>query len=411
MPDVSRAACRRITCFWITGVSLLFGAGCSSLPNPSTRAADCLRAPLDPPPLWTASAVWTGDETGLVVLDPKSRSLRIYDRSGRHVDDVLLDPLAEIDTASPVRLTAHDDGYLLSDQTQLLWLDESFTLKRRVEPFADPAALGLSEGSLNDVVVHDGALVGYLDVTDPLPSDADEAMASHDTTDDETDTDTDAVDVERPELWHRGFYRLDLETPRLVTLAELSLGGEFATYYDYHRRPYVTELGRRVYVLRFTDPPRLLRASRQSLVPVAELGGFADLEARSIYAWEGRLYVLATRSVEVEVPEGLADAEIADGDRQAMLRQMRALVPTENTWDLIEIDARSGRLLARYVLPSTAPRLYLVPGRTSWALIEESSSPNVGEGDAPSLLLLPSEVLRSRRSADGGKIAVSCAPS
>ena len=104
-------------------LTLTLLAGCAARRPPQTPLAPCQRVRIDPAPLWTASAAWTPEQDRLVLIGPGRRSLLVYDLAGSLVREVALDPLAELDYASPIRLEATRDGYVLGDQTQILWLD------------------------------------------------------------------------------------------------------------------------------------------------------------------------------------------------------------------------------------------------------------------------------------------------
>lgn len=349
-------------------------AGCAAQRPPETPLAPCQRVRIDPAPLWTASAAWTPEQDRLVLIGPGRRSLLVYDLAGRLVREVPLDPLAELDYASPIRLEATRDGYVLGDQTQILWLDRSFHLRRRWRPFEHLQAAGVTAGNLSDFAV----------VGDVVYAWADFIVAEKGGDDDGG-------------VWHRGFVRLDPDAAEIVPLFELALdAAELDAYYYYGRRPYVAGLGRRPYLLRFTEPPQVLRAARDGVEPLYAAAG-DGLEVQALHAHQDRLYVLASRPAEPSGgPELATDAEPLPDTmgRTRLLQIARALDPPAARL-VMEIDPASGRVLGRRRLPTEAQQVKVVPGRWYWALIEESSGPNMGGDDVTTLALLPA-------TADGG---------
>ncbi len=334
---------------------------------------------LEPAPPWTASAAWNAAEDELVLVDPGSRGLASYGRDGRRLREIPLE-LAELDFGEPMRFERAEDGYVLVGKTQILRLDDDLSLRSRQRPFDPLEAGGLIDGSLNDAVLHGGVVHGYADFIDAGQK---------------LDHDPDATGV-----WRRGFVRLDPAGGDLEMLHELPIGndggtGEYASYYLYDRRPYVARLGERVYVLRFTDPWTVHRMTRRGLRQVATGGAGDDAQAHALQAWNGRLYVLTSQALPepqaAAAGEGATPAEPTDPRVRLELLQAKTVVAFgRRQWTLHEIAPRGGAG-RRLALPTSAERLRLVPGRSFWTAIEETTSPNLGaEGDRTTFLYLPS---------------------
>lgn len=378
--------------------ALLALAGCASQGPPISSFDLCRRVEIEPAPLWTASAAWTPAEDRLLMIGPGSHSLLVYNLRGELERKVELDALAPLEYASPVRLQATGDGYFVGDKTQILWLDQAFAKRRLWKPIEHLGEAGVEGGSISDFTVVGDTVYAYADfVRGPgaRPAPGPDAPPAGD--------------------WYRGFVAMDLERPEYVSLHEFAVEDEeMSDYYFYAKRPYVTDLGGRAYVLRYSDPPRILRTSRHELRPLFEATGLGDLEVTSLYAWKERLYLLAWR--RAEPPAGEAAGEPAPPELRAGAGSAADLLALRRSYDetqverfLVEIDPRSGRALGRYRLPAEAGSVKLLPGRTFWALIEESAAPNVGGGEKTHLTLLPSSWLQSpRRAGETRESALEC---
>jgi hypothetical protein len=330
---------------------------------------------LEPPPPWTASAAWNPGETEMLLIDPGTRSLATYGRDGSRRREILLDGVAEIDYSVPVRLERVAGGYLLIDKTQVLSFDDHLSLRRRSRPFAGLEERGILDGSFNDALEAGGELVGYADFVDRNLQPEDDAKAEG--------------------TWRRGFVRLDPAAAEIDFLYELPLEGddEYAAYYLYDRRPYVSELDGKVYVLRFTDPWTVHRVKRGTLRQVA--AGSADGgEARALHAWNGRLYVLTGRIVpeegeeDDEPTEPVLQSSAGARVQAELLQAMPSAASRRRQWVLHEIDPSSSPR-RQVELPTSAERLRLVPGRTFWTAVEETTVPNLGQERGTSFLFLP----------------------
>jgi hypothetical protein len=351
--------------------------GCASTPPPSP--VPCSRVALEPAPPWTASAAWNAEEDELVLVDPGSRGLAAYGRDGKRRREISLGGV-ELDYGQPMRFERAEDGYVLIGKRQVLRLDEDLALKGRQRPFAPLEAQGvIDDGSLNDAVLHAGALYGYADFIDAKENPQSDPKATG--------------------RWRRGFVRLDAADGELEMLHELPLegsDGEYAAYYLYDRRPYVARSGGKVYVLRFTDPWTVHRVTHRGLHQIASGDAGDAARARALQAWNGKLYVLTSRAVADEEEGKAADehatpAKPAGGQRASleMLQVLPVMALGRRQWTLHEIEPRGGAE-RRLTLPTLAERIRLVPGRSFWTAIEESTSPNLGgERDSTTFLFLP----------------------
>ncbi|MEM7584537.1 MAG: hypothetical protein AAF560_14200 [Acidobacteriota bacterium] len=365
----------------------LASSGCrSAMPNASIT---CSRVALEPAPPWTASAAWSSSGDELVLVDPGSRGLATYGRDGKRVRNVRLDETVKLDYAEPMRLERTAEGFAVIDKRRVLSFDHHLALDQREQPFAALETRGYADASFNDVVRHRGHYYGYADFVEPTAAVQD-------------NQETEDVDSEGSSTWRRGFVRLDPDRGNLELLHELpvdSADGEYANYYFYDRRPYIAELGKRVFVLRFTEPWSVHRVNRRGLSKIAS-GPTDGGRAYALQSWNGRLYVLTRRIVpKADAEEQPTTVKLAASGKQAhleLLQALPALQKGERQWILHEIDPRGGQTLRRVLLPSTAGRLHLIPGRSFWTAIEESSIPNLGESDAgTNLLFLPASELLS----------------
>jgi hypothetical protein len=352
--------------------------GCSALRQRGSSDA-CLRSVLDPAPVWTAGASWDLSQNLLLLLDPGSRALIAFSLDGTPRESLELDRLADLDYSVPLRFEALDDGYVLGDPSQILWLDRSLGLVRRRSPFKELQRAGVHEGRLNDFVAAANALLAYAD------------FATGD------------------DGWRRGLIRIDLAEGSLEPLFELSLEDpEFAAYYHYDLRPYIVNLGRHAFFLRFSDPPQLLRIRGSRLERVAELAD-PELQPVSLHPWEDRLFILSIPKQHSPLARPATLGSGGEEPSRVSLRMASAAQP--RLWLLQEIDPASGELLGRYRLPTDAQRLRLVPGRARWAMIEETFSPNVDDeegGEATYLKFLPASWFRPRLAAGAPEVTLQC---
>lgn len=395
-------------------LALTLFAGCAAQRPPVAQFTPCQRVPIEPAPLWTASAAWTPEEDRLLLIGPDSRSILVYKLDGQLERRVELDPLAELDYASPVRLEATGDGYLVGDKRQLLWLDSSFDKRRLWKPFEHLESAGIAGGSLSDFVAVGGTVFAFADFV--RESETTETAQEH-----EADPEADPYAHQVPGAdkppegdWFRGFAKIDVEEPKLVELHQFAVEDDEANaYYFYDRRPYVLHLGKRAYVLRYSDPPQILSAAKRDrrLRPFLTLAAGDGLEVSALYAWNGHLYLLASRREESEPStDGTSEPELlGDNAARAHLLSMGRVLSAPKDRLLFEIDPKGGRIVGRYRLPTEADQVKLLPGRSYWALIEESSVPNMDDEDETRLLLLPSSWLTSRGgNGDAAEVALRC---
>jgi hypothetical protein len=131
-------------------------------------------------------------------------------------------------------------------------------------------------------------------------------------------------------------------------------------------------------------------------------GAVPAREAQALHAHQGRLFVLASRRPEPS--GGVAGATeaklVSAGPSQAQLLQVARMLEAPAERIVVELDPASGRELGRHRLPTEAQQVKVVPGRWYWALIEESSAPNMGGGEVTTLALLPASWLEDGRFSE-----------
>jgi len=378
---MSSSAARRLPSLLLT-FAVASSWGCSSVRMPAASPVPCSRVDLAPAPPWTVSAAWDPNEEEMLLVDPGRHALVTYSRGGERLREVDLDAVAELNYSVPMRLQRVEDGYLLIEQKQIVHLGEDLRLQRKEEVFAGlEESQNLLEGSLNDALLVGDRIYGYADFVDGelVPEDDPDAVGS----------------------WRGGFIRIDRDRPRLDLLQELKVEreGELTSYYLYGRRPYVAEVGGKAYVLRYTRPWSVYRVTKKGLRQVAT-GEEDDGRVVAVHGWNGRLYVLLRRLAETETA---ADEPTAPELRPAQdptpsgIELTRAEWGVEQgrvVWELVEVDPRNGRRLREVELPSAAPSMHLVTGRTFWTAVEEGEGANLGhEGDRTSFLFLPAREL------------------
>ncbi len=317
--------------------------------------------------------VWNEQREELVLLDPASHGFAVYDLEGRRLREIALDPALGLDFSVPMRLEHRGEGYELLSRTRIVELDAALAARASVEPFAPLVAQGFSDGSLGDGILLREVFYGYADAVDSRVVPPDDPKATG--------------------TWRRGFARLDPRRAKLDFLLELPLeaGGEYTAYYYYDRRPYVAELGGKVYALRFTKPWALDRVTGRELHRVLSAEA-SEEEPTALYAWNRRLYVLTSRTAATAEPAAAQpELQVQDEGLRATLLEARAVAAFgSRVWSLYEIDLRRGEIGRRLELPSAAERLRLVVGDELWLGIEESAAPNVGEkAIGTTLLQLP----------------------
>ncbi|MCB1035355.1 MAG: hypothetical protein KDD47_16140 [Acidobacteria bacterium] len=82
------------------------------------------------------------------------------------------------------------------------------------------------------------------------------------------------------------------------------------------------------------------------------------------------------------------------GDKLFLLLRERYAATSLATWELVPVDPRSGSLGPSVLVPSRAPHLGVVPGESSWALIEKSGVEGVPPYEAPFMQSLSLAVFR-----------------
>ena len=362
----------------ISGLALaLLVIACSAGPDPRLDPAPCPQATLSPSPLWTAATTWNQAGDRLLVVDPRHHTLSTYAFDGQRESALELDPLAELDYSVPLRLETSGKGYLLGDDDQLLWLGPELDAVKTRSVFD-------GTGKLSDFSEGRRGLVAW-------------------------------ADFEKSEgEWSRGFVRLD-EEGQLEPLRELPIeqGGEVTEYYLYNHRPYIAHAGRHSYVLRLTDPPRIERVKTRGLEPVFNAQSHPEGgRATALYGWNGRLFLLWRIATKAEVKAeakapGLVEAQLVGSDRRMVLQSLSPVSAYDYRWELQVIDPRRGREEARLLLPSAATRLVLVPGDTSWGLLEEGILPNPDTDERATLLSrLPARWFEARSDAE--PVPLSC---
>ncbi len=351
-------------------------AACAGRQSPDLAPEQCVRRLLEPHPLWTAGAAWRPRADQLVLVDPDQGELLEFTSTGTFRRRVSAPEISGIEFAAPLRLQTTQDGYLLGSKRHLLWLDDELSVHRRLDP---AEAMGtLEENQLNDHVLVGRGLFAYSDFT------------------------TDGED------WQRGFVRLDLKKSeqKVLHAFDLESSKEWGNYYFYDRRPYVATVGRRPYMLRFTEPPEVHLASRRGLVRIYAGSLEEGYEARSLYGHGDSVYLLTRRWVQEEGVAGLSLPELQQtGDQAALLETAKLAGLATYAWRLLRIDPRTGRRLAAFDLPAKTSGLILLPGEPAWGLIESPTAPNTGGDSATHLLRLPSSWLEA---ADGGIHQLIC---
>ncbi len=327
----------------------------------------------------------------MILVDPGSGSLVSYGRDGHRGKSVELDDVS-LDFSRPMRLESTDDGYVLLSQNLLVELEPSLAIRSHRSPFEKLDETIIPAASINDALPYRGELLGHLDLVDARVRKEDDPGSSG--------------------TLRSGFGRVDVASGEWRFLHEFPLegDGEYASYYLYDRRPYVTTSKNRVYVLRFTKPWSVARFGNDSLLPLLEGPEIEGEHAHSLHAWRGRLYVLSSRVLspdeaprETPMP-ALKKSQTATRAHIELLQAIPSLRAGERQWMLTEIDRRRGKVERRFELPTRAERLRLVPGAAFWTAIEEGAGLNLGdEGGRTSFLFLPgSEILEGRFTCPQG---------
>lgn len=390
--------------------------GCAGQSSLQTTFDPCHRAHITEPPIWTASAAWTPREDQVIMVGPERHSLLVYNLKGDLEREIDLDGLAEFEYASPIRLQETDDGYLIGDKNKILWLDHDFKKRRMWKPFEHLKKAGIAGGSLSDFAVVGRTVYAYADfVWDdgeaPEPKKKSVEVDPHDHR---------VADIEKaPEgNWFRGFAKIDLDDPELVSLHRFEIEDtEFNSYYFYGKRPYVADLGKRAFVLRYTNPPQLFRASRKTeFEPLYTPRAEDNFRIGSVMAWKGRLFLRGYRSIRTTedgapkiVEEPTAPMIIQTYSSHAELLEMKKAQAEVSVQSLlVEVDPKTGETLGVFRLPATESTMKLVPGNHYWAMIEESSVPNINPNDKLQLTLLPSSWLDRRRGNGGTEVVLEC---
>lgn len=396
--------------------------GCAGQSSPRTTFDPCHRAQIHHPPIWTASAARTPEENQVILIGPERHSLLVYNLQGELEREIDLDGLTEFEYASPIRLQETDDGYLIGDKNKILWLDHDFKKRRMWKPFEHLKKAGIAAGTLSDFDVVGRTVYAFADfVWDDGAAPKPKTKKSKKTEKAELDPYDHKIpgtDKAPEGNWFRGFAKINLDEPDLVSLHRFGIDDEeLNSYYFYSKRPYVANLGKQAYVLRYSDPPRLLRGSRKTeleslYTPRAE----DDFQVSSVMTWKGRLFLRGYRRIETtrdgqsQVVKGpTIPTMIPASSSRAELLEMQQAKPEVSVQSLlIEVDPKTGDTLGIFRLPATQSSMKLIPGSHYWVMIEESAVPNINPDDKVQLTLLPSSWLDRRRGAGASEVILEC---
>ena len=335
----------------------LFASGCTTV-GPVRES--CARVAVDPAPIWTAAASWTGRGDRLWVVDPEIRGLLAFDLDGHLVDRVEDPDLAGLNYSLPIRLEPAGRSVVIGGRGSVLQVR-----RWAVSPVfgnVSDEVTGTDEIFLGDWTLVDDQLVGYADM------------------------------VLDDESWGQGFVRVGRHGIERLLDLPLEPGGEYLRYHDYFQRPYIARLGDQVFVLRYTEPATVSRVVESGLEEIWR-ATTTDEKVRyaALLGWDQALYLVSSLKIEVPIvdeptaPQPLSTT--GDMKLEAMSR-----VRTHNRWELLRLEPGSGKITWRRPLP-TAHRPVLAPGPRAWAMIDGKTTPQLNQEEAEPtwLTLMPTD--------------------
>jgi len=342
----------------------------------------CIRASLDPAPVWTFHGIWLdADSPELVLADVAAGLLRIYDASGDEKRTLARPGTGPLDYEHPTKIWPLEHGALMSDGSRLLWLDDALEPVRSRDLDAAPMAPGGTVRMFFDWAATETRIFGIADARLPDGS------------------------------WRSGFVSMSPEDPTEYTvLRQIPVADrrEFDAYLMGYR--HVSVLDGRGYFLAMREPPRILEAGTTGVVrwltafppgfdkipALPPHGGAASGEVRfrayesarlpvGLYGWNGRLYVLTREPLDSRPDAG-------------------------TRWSLTRIDPGKDRIEGSVVLPTHTEHVSLIPGPRYWAILEKGRVKHSGDQPIRSMLWIATSWIEGSdsRLADTGLTEDSC---
>jgi hypothetical protein len=348
----------------IAGVSVGQTRGLSPKPS-GRRKPGCEPRSLEFKPGWTSSAIWTADNSQLLVVDPLYRQILRYSEKGRALGPVPQGIGTALGSLPPEIILPDRSGFLLklSDE-QMIALDWNYFPRRRID---------LKEQNGQDGTKAEGHFL--------LTTAGDDLVTLSDLHNVRTDT------------WSSAFIRFPMTAPNSFSaLLFLPISSKARDLYRLNH-PYLTSLGDTSYLVEMESAATLVKFPKggkaepmRVRLPGGQLPTLPSFLTRNdyplvmkaveqsamptgLYGWEGSLYLLS----RAPLPHG-------GGTR----------------WTLTKIDPLRERILWSASLPTRAHHLTVVPGARKWAFIEKGPVIAWGQQEIKSALFVPADRLRAQ---------------
>lgn len=333
-----------------------------AVPAKVIAGSSVVSASLDPGPLWVAQATWDVEEKHLVVADPESGKIYLYNSEGRIDREIVKPGQGPLEFAKPAFPFVVGERYLVgSNFYKWIWLDKTF------EPVAslsleweDPKAAEYRQLFLYSL---DAGATKFFGVGE---------VQAHDLT------------------WSSvAMFAVPFATPgKIEKLGEVEADDdEIAAYHSYPSK--VAACGDQVYLLR-TAPTLSLERFGASRGP---LRSFPEPFRR-----RPKLPPLKGRDSVQERWAAMRMAKLADGlfcleDRWLLVVAHQPLAAGGTQWLVYPVDPIADSLAPPIELPTRAAEIVFVPGELRWAVLEKGPMRQVGVQPLERLITFPRPAL------------------
>lgn len=333
-----------------------------ALPAKAIAGPSVISAAIDPGPLWVAQATWDVGEEHLVVADPESGKIYVYNPDGRLDREVVKPGQGPLEFAKPAYPFVVGDRYLVgSNFYHWIWLDKKF------EP-VDSLSLEWEDPKLAEyrqlfLYSLDAGATKFFGIGDVQAHDLNWSLTA-----------MFAVPFAAPgKLEKLGAVEADDE--------------EIAAYHSYPTK--VAACGDQVYLLRMAPTLSLEKfgASRSTLRSFPEA-----------FRQRANLPPLKGRDSVQERWAAMRMARLADGlfcveDRWLLVVAHQPMADGGTQWLVYPVDPTADTIAPPIELPTRAAEIVFVPGKRRWAVLEKGPMRQVGVQPLQRLITFPRPAL------------------
>lgn len=355
--------CNVGACFGAATLALLTSASpghsaVDSLPAQVIAGPSVISAAIGPGPLWVAQATWDVEEEHLVVADPESGKIYVYNPDGRLDREVVKPGQGPLEFAKPAYPFVVGERYLVgSNFYHWIWLDKKFEpVGSLALEWEDPKLAEYRQLFLYSL---DAGATKFFGVGDVQAHDLDWSLTA--------------------------MFAVPFALPgKLEKLGELVADEEeIAAYHSYPTK--VAACGDQVYLLRMAPTLSIEKFD----APRSTLRSFPELFRR-----RPNLPPLKGRDSVQERWAAMRMARLADGlfcveDRWLLVVAHQPLAAGGTQWLVYPVDPTADKIAPPIELPTRAAEIVFVPGKRRWAVLEKGAMRQVGVQPLQRLITFP----------------------